>query len=521
MPSQTKMHIFDVLEQSKRKDSPSVKAFIREFHPELLSMPHSLAVTCLMENRSTVPKCFYFSNDDVIRHHNGRFANCCAKVWGIVKHDSHINVKWLTWEHLLRVGLTFDDAKKLKQKKHFLFATEFFSGANDIMGIQQAMMNDTFTVEKIVSLTENLDLNNFESIDLFIGEIRKIKSNKNCTIEYFTQRGYPLIQAKLLLKDFFQKGPNATRRKMDTDSEYAAWFRKTRLPGLIAQNRGSKMEQDIRDEFNRRGIKIAPLTTHIISGSQLNQQHDRSWFCHDFYLPELKIIAEYNGKYWHQDKVFEIEKAAYVVGATGCKYISLWEGSFPTATEYVDFILSASGNPRHFLSTDPEEYVKFLEFLNSKEALGIQDSAFLDVADRLALLSKCQSRKVCALAVKDGRIIGTGLNGTMAGGLNCCDVFPDGVNQDNRLQHREWSKFNEIHAEESLIADAASTGRGLKGCTVYVSLQPCQKCSLYLTRIGAVRIVYRNDYDFGNTEFSRRIFKHAKILFSKLDAKVT
>jgi len=143
------------------------------------------------------------------------------------------------------------------------------------------------------------------------------------------------------------------------------------------------------------------------------------------------------------------------------------------------------------------------------------DQIFLNVSDELSKFSKCQSKKVCAIAVKDGRIIGTGVNGSAAGAMNCCDVFPDGVNEQNRAEHRAWSRLNEVHAEENLIAHAAKTNGGLDGCTVYVNLQPCEKCSLYLTRIGVKRVLYKHSYDYGDAIFSKLIFENAGVVFEQ------
>jgi dCMP deaminase len=126
---------------------------------------------------------------------------------------------------------------------------------------------------------------------------------------------------------------------------------------------------------------------------------------------------------------------------------------------------------------------------------GAWDEAFLDVAERLAAMSKCQSNKVCALAVRNNRIIATGLNGTLPGEVNCCERFPYGVTPVNRTEHYEWALINERHAEDSMIREARDNGVSLIGCTVYVNLQPCRQCAdkLILAQVG--RVVYRRAYD--------------------------
>jgi dCMP deaminase len=48
---------------------------------------------------------------------------------------------------------------------------------------------------------------------------------------------------------------------------------------------------------------------------------------------------------------------------------------------------------------------------------------FKDIAERFSQESHCLSKQVAALAVKNGRIIGTGINGTVAGDVNCDEYF--------------------------------------------------------------------------------------------------
>lgn len=505
--------LYALIESSPRRDSPAVKRFIAKSFSHLNHLPHAMAVVCALADLQDRPSCPFFPNEHVVfLPHLRQFAPVGPTAWKLVKHDTHIKTKWLTWESLLRAGLPYDAAlERLKNKRYYL-VREFFSGAQDVTSIMQTLVSDFFTIERAQDLVNELKLDDWLSIDLFSEQIGKIKTARNTDIEYFTLRGHPLKAAKALLLEFFQRGSTATKKRVEEDPEYRAWFRRTRLPGLIAQQRHSKMEREIGEELIRRQVQVEHLTTHITSESDIAQLHDRSWFSHDFFLPSLNLIVEYNGVHWHRDRQFELEKAAYVTAVTGKRYMALWEGDLSSAEEYVDFILAADEMP--FVSTSPEEEVKFIELVNGLENRKALDDAFLDVAERLAQLSKCQSKKVCALAVRNGRIVGTGLNGTIEGWLNCCDVFPNGVNEVNRLEHRAWSAMNEIHAEESLIGDMAARGGGLQGCTIYVNLQPCQKCSLYLTRVGAQRIVYRNEYDFGNSAFSRSLFKRCKILFN-------
>jgi dCMP deaminase len=109
-------------------------------------------------------------------------------------------------------------------------------------------------------------------------------------------------------------------------------------------------------------------------------------------------------------------------------------------------------------------------------------------------MSKCISRKVGAIIVKDNRIISTGYNGTLSGATNCCDYWED----KDPANHHRWSLMNEIHAEQNAIAIAAKNGISLEGTECWSSLQPCNSCLLLLVQCGIKKIFYLEDYDKSN-----------------------
>jgi dCMP deaminase len=383
---------------------------------------------------------------------------------------------------------------------------EFLITSQSIFSVQRALISDGFTFCKSEALTVDLNLQSEKSICIFDMELYKIKSDKLISVQYFMMRGHDTTNARLL----FQKSKNIP------EDSYAPWFLNNTIANLQNVSASKNAKAEFISTLKSNNIHVEHKITTVAPSSTLYQHDDRAWFLHEIYIPSTHTIVEFAEQ--EQDLDFEIRKALFIIGTTGCNYRLIMSNAY-----YAGGIVSAvewmASQTKSFASTDTSLELKFARLCLDYEKQRELDIAFLDVADRLALLSKCQSKKVCALAVIDGRIVGTGLNGSIAGGLNCTDVFPDGVNAENRAAHREWSKINEIHAEESLIADAASRGSsGLRGCTVYVSMQPCSKCSVYLTRIGATRVVYRNDYDFGDSEFSRNLFKQCKILFEKESA---
>ena len=79
----------------------------------------------------------------------------------------------------------------------------------------------------------------------------------------------------------------------------------------------------------------------------------------------------------------------------------------------------------------------------------MEEKFFKKVLLSLSSESKCVSKKVGALIVKDMRIISTGYNGTLSGCKNCNDIFDE--TNFNRDEHHNWSIKNEIHAEQNAI----------------------------------------------------------------------
>ncbi|DAB29724.1 MAG TPA: dCMP deaminase [Sulfurimonas sp. UBA12504] len=126
----------------------------------------------------------------------------------------------------------------------------------------------------------------------------------------------------------------------------------------------------------------------------------------------------------------------------------------------------------------------------------LNDTNFVNIATEIASASKCVSKQVGAVIVKDGRILSTGYNGTPAGYKNCCDHWEGTYTSE----HHEWSKTYEIHAEMNAIIWAARKGISVEGATIYVTLEPCSECSKNLIASGIKRIVYAKSYEHTHSE---------------------
>ncbi len=125
----------------------------------------------------------------------------------------------------------------------------------------------------------------------------------------------------------------------------------------------------------------------------------------------------------------------------------------------------------------------------------ISDRNFINIAHEIAKASKCVSKQVGAVIVKDGRILSTGYNGTPTGYINCSDYWEGKYTKE----HHDWSKTYEIHAEMNALIWAARKGISIEEATIYVTLEPCSECSKNLIAAGIKKIVYDKAYEHTNS----------------------
>ncbi len=143
----------------------------------------------------------------------------------------------------------------------------------------------------------------------------------------------------------------------------------------------------------------------------------------------------------------------------------------------------------------------------------LNDKNFINIAKEIALASKCVSKQVGAVIVKDGRILSTGYNGTPSGYTNCCEHWDGQYTKD----HHDWSKTYEIHAEMNAIIWAARKGISVEGGTIYVTLEPCSECSKNLIASGIKRIVYEKSYEHTNSDIVSQFIKENNVLIEQLN----
>lgn len=133
------------------------------------------------------------------------------------------------------------------------------------------------------------------------------------------------------------------------------------------------------------------------------------------------------------------------------------------------------------------------------------DEYFMGLAHLSALRSKDPSTQVGAAIVDENRrVVSVGYNG-----------FPKGCSDDVFPWEREGSLLNTkyayvVHAELNAILNAP---RSVEGCTIYVSLFPCNECAKAIIQSGIKRIVYESDKysSTDSTIASRRMLRAAGV----------
>ncbi len=143
----------------------------------------------------------------------------------------------------------------------------------------------------------------------------------------------------------------------------------------------------------------------------------------------------------------------------------------------------------------------------------LKDKTFINIAKEIASASKCVSKQVGAVIVKDGRILSTGYNGTPAGFTNCSDHW----NGEYTKDHHDWSKTYEIHAEMNAIIWAARKGISIEDASIYVTLEPCSECSKNLIASGIKRIVYDKAYEHTNSEIITKFLKDNNVIIEQIN----
>ena len=130
---------------------------------------------------------------------------------------------------------------------------------------------------------------------------------------------------------------------------------------------------------------------------------------------------------------------------------------------------------------------------------------FMGLAHLSGLRSKDPNTQVGAVIVdENNRVVSIGYNG-----------FPSGVSDDEFPWGREGGVLETkyafvVHAELNAILNSQ---RSVRGCSLYVSLFPCNECAKAIIQAGIKRIIFESDkYDGADTNIaSKRMLRAAGV----------
>ncbi len=101
-----------------------------------------------------------------------------------------------------------------------------------------------------------------------------------------------------------------------------------------------------------------------------------------------------------------------------------------------------------------------------------KDQTYLNIVREYSTFSKCQFTRVGCIAVNEnGRIVATGVNGTISGLKNCCEH-----KFDNREDHVKFTRENELHAEQNMVLELATSSVSFSKLSIYTTISPCHEC---------------------------------------------
>lgn len=139
------------------------------------------------------------------------------------------------------------------------------------------------------------------------------------------------------------------------------------------------------------------------------------------------------------------------------------------------------------------------------------DEYFMGLAHLSALRSKDPSTQVGACIVSaDKKVVGIGYNGLPRG----CDDDDFPWVRDGAFLETKYPFV--VHAELNAILNS---NQDLRGCSLYVSLFPCNECAKAIIQAGIKRIVYECDKyaDTDSVKASKRMLIAAEVELVQLE----
>lgn len=134
-------------------------------------------------------------------------------------------------------------------------------------------------------------------------------------------------------------------------------------------------------------------------------------------------------------------------------------------------------------------------------------SLWCDILNRFSQQSRCKSRSVGALVVKDEFLIAEGWNSAPRGS-SCDDCRRSKCLGLSDLSGTYLDQAICAHAEANAIANCAKRGVATDGAELWVSCTPCSECAKLIVGAGIRKVTYLIEYP---SPLSYQVFEKAKV----------
>ena len=115
------------------------------------------------------------------------------------------------------------------------------------------------------------------------------------------------------------------------------------------------------------------------------------------------------------------------------------------------------------------------------------DTLYIDICERISLMSFAKRAQVGAVLVKEENIISMGWNGMPSGFDNNCEDIDD-------TSGELVTKSEVLHAESNCLTKVAKSTQSSLGATMYITISPCMDCAKLIAQSGISRVVYKSFY---------------------------
>lgn len=148
-----------------------------------------------------------------------------------------------------------------------------------------------------------------------------------------------------------------------------------------------------------------------------------------------------------------------------------------------------------------------------------KDLQFMRMARCVSERSKCSSRQVGAVLVKDGSIVSEGFNGSSRGISLCQDRSQPCRRREMGFKSGEGLEVcPAVHGEMNCIVQAARNGVATLGTTMYCWCpMPCKWCMSIIINAGVSRLVFWEGEPYD--ELSGELLAESKMQWSTVKAE--